>query len=73
MRQQNPFYVFYKKIMKKKLWKKTNIYLEVGNCRYCNEKIFNNDSFVSFLSKDHAHYLCMKEHDELHQERTINA
>lgn len=53
--------------MKKKLWKKTNIYLEVGSCRYCNEKIFNNDSFVSFLSKDHAHYDCLRKDDDLKQ------
>ena len=50
---------------KKKVWKKNKILeLEVGSCRYCNENIMSTDAFVSFLSRDHAHYKCMKEDDE---------
>ena len=49
--------------MAKKIWKKTNIVADVGKCRYCSGNIVSTDSFVSFLSKDHAHYKCMKEDD----------
>ena len=59
--------------MKKKLWKKPNAIMFVGYCRYCKGEIINTDSFVSFYSKDHAHYLCMKKDDELHQEKEKNA
>jgi|LULK01.1.fsa_nt_gb hypothetical protein len=54
--------------MKKKLWKKTNIVADVGDCRYCGLNIISTDSFVSFYSGDHSHYDCMKKDDELRQQ-----
>ncbi|OUU28108.1 MAG: hypothetical protein CBB97_05185 [Candidatus Endolissoclinum sp. TMED37] len=69
MRQQNPFWVFYKKkIMKKKLWKKQNRVVSVGFCRYCQNELINTDSFVSFYPSGHAHYLCMQKDDDLKQQ-----
>ena len=53
--------------MAKKLWKKTNIIVDVGKCKYCSSNIVNTDSFVSFYPKGHAHYLCMKKDDDLRQ------
>tara|TARA_X000001388_G_scaffold52488_2_gene38217 strand:- start:2788 stop:2988 length:201 start_codon:yes stop_codon:yes gene_type:complete len=55
--------------MKKKLWKKTNIVADIGDCRYCGLNIISTDSFVAFLSVDEdgqrhkAHYECMKRND----------
>ena len=54
--------------MVKKLWKKTNIVVDVGKCRYCSGNIVNTDSFVSFYPKGHAHYQCMKDDDQKQKE-----
>ena len=54
--------------MVKKLWKKTNIIVDVGKCRYCSGNIVNTDSFVSFYPKGHAHYQCMKDDDQKQKE-----
>jgi hypothetical protein len=54
--------------MKKKLWKKTNIVTDVGECRYCKKNIVNTESFVSFYNSGHAHYDCMKKDDDLKQQ-----
>ena len=54
--------------MVKKLWKKTNIIVDVGKCRYCSGNIVNTDSFVSFYPKGHAHYQCMKDDDHKQKE-----
>ena len=53
--------------MAKKLWKKTNIIVDVGKCKYCSGNIVNTDSFVSFYKTGHAHYECMKKDDDLRQ------
>ena len=57
--------------MFKKVWKKTNIIVDVGKCKYCSSTIVNTDSFVSFYPKGHAHYECMKKDDDL-REKTLN-
>ena len=54
--------------MAKKIWKKTNIVTDVGECRYCKKNIVNTESFVSFYKSGHAHYNCMKKDDDLRQE-----
>lgn len=42
----------------------------VGECIYCKEKIYSNDSFVALLKTlepttyNYAHYACMKADDE---------
>jgi hypothetical protein len=52
----------------KKLWKKTNIIVDVGKCKYCSGNIVNTDSFVSFYPKGHAHYICMRNDDHKQKE-----
>ena len=47
--------------MKKKNKKVQEMVLYVAKCRYCSKDIFTDHSFVSFYSKDHAHYQCMKD------------
>jgi hypothetical protein len=54
--------------MAKKIWKKTNIVTDVGECRYCKKNIVNTESFVSFYKSGHAHYDCMKKDDDLKQQ-----
>ena len=49
--------------MKKKNKKVQEMVLYVAKCRYCSKDIFTDHSFVSFYSKDHAHYQCMKDDD----------
>ena len=36
----------------------------IANCRYCSKQITRHQSFVAFVSKDYAHYQCMKDDDE---------
>ena len=50
--------------MPKKTWKKPQVSIEIGECRYCKKILMNTDSFVAFLNKTKAHYLCMKKDDE---------
>ena len=36
----------------------------IADCRYCKKQITRHQSFVAFVSKDYAHYQCMKEDDD---------
>ena len=59
--------------MNKKKPRKTkleNIVRYVGDCIYCKNKIYSDDSFVALVktieppTHNYAHYQCMKEDDE---------
>ena len=48
----------------KKLWKKPKvIIIDIGKCKYCNEDMTNQESFVAFYPRGKAHYKCMREDD----------
>jgi hypothetical protein len=36
----------------------------IAPCKYCNQDVSSQQSFVAFASKDYAHYDCMKADDE---------
>tara|TARA_R100001443_G_scaffold93539_1_gene100134 strand:- start:18497 stop:18718 length:222 start_codon:yes stop_codon:yes gene_type:complete len=45
--------------MPKKIWKKTNNVMVVGDgCRICGKEITNDMSFLAFANKTHAHLSC---------------
>ena len=39
----------------------------IADCKYCKKEITRHQSFVAFVSKDYAHYQCMKDEDEKQQ------
>ena len=44
----------------KKLWKKPKVIIvDIGKCKYCNQDMTNQESFVAFYPKGKAHYDCM--------------
>ena len=53
---------------RKKTWnRKRNIIRNVGLCKYCNQMIVSDESFVMFMGGIPAHYACMKKDDEQQQ------
>ena len=56
---------------KKKTWVRKQKIVSVGNCKYCNQEMTNEDSFVSigklinnkYIYKN-AHYDCVKINDD---------
>tara|TARA_R100000951_G_C2573486_1_gene159559 strand:- start:405 stop:602 length:198 start_codon:yes stop_codon:yes gene_type:complete len=49
----------------KKTWvKPTSIIIDIGKCRYCNEDMTNQESFVAFADKTKAHHSCMVKDDQ---------
>ena len=55
-------------LRRKKSWKKnTRIIRDVGLCKYCNQMIVSDESFVMFMGGIPAHYACMKKDDEERQ------
>ena len=52
---------------KKKLWKKPKVIIIDSLCKYCNQMIVSDESFVMFMGGIPAHYACMKKDDEERQ------
>ena len=45
----------------------------IADCKYCHKEVSSQQSFVAFVSKEYAHYQCMKEHDDkIHQKSEKN-
>ena len=40
----------------------------IADCKYCKKEITRHQSFVAFVSKDYAHYQCMKDDDKKQQQ-----
>jgi hypothetical protein len=61
--------------MKKKSWRKQSqqIVIDIGPCKYCGKDMLNTDSFVAFMDKTKAHYICMKKDDEKRSEKDQNS
>ena len=54
----------------KKTWVRKEKIVSVGNCKYCNQEMTNQDSFVPIgkvirgkYQYKNAHYNCVKEND----------
>ena len=45
----------------------------IADCKYCHKEVSSQQSFVAFVSKEYAHYQCMKKHDDkIHQKSENN-
>ena len=42
----------------------------IGNCKYCDKQLFNQNSFVAFADKKIAHFECYKHNTEQQQENS---